>query len=324
MPITFVGHNISRLTVDAIISITPPRFQIGEREHGSISHSLGAALIPFEVKSAPTIPEFDLAAKYIIQTMWSFSPAPAPDRSRQLLYDAYRNALTIANNHDLASVAIPVVSGQVFGFPLPAALDVATTAVADHLRDGELDVFLVVLEKEAFATNRDLLEQVSRFIDNNYNPLHIESILPLSRFSAKSAPGYQQNRIPKIGGPFDNVELDDSFSEALRKAMKDSGLKFTEIHERANISKAYLSKVSNGAKPGKRAALALAIALGFNLDEIIDFISKAGYVLTHAELFDVIVEDCIRKGVCNVVKINQILYQYGQPQLGGSAAQQPD
>ena len=63
--------------------------------------------------------------------------------------------------------------------------------------------------------------------------------------------------------------------------------------------------------------MALAIALELSLDETDDLLERAGYALSHASKFDVIVEYFIVSKKFNIFKINEVLFKYDQPLLGG-------
>lgn len=59
------------------------------------------------------------------------------------------------------------------------------------------------------------------------------------------------------------------------------------------------------------------IALELSLDETDDLLERAGYALSHASKFDVIVEYFIVSGKYNIFDINEVLFKYDQPLLGG-------
>jgi hypothetical protein len=69
--------------------------------------------------------------------------------------------------------------------------------------------------------------------------------------------------------------------------------------------------------PSKRTAVALAVALELSLDETDDLLERAGYALSHSRIFDVIVEYFITNGKYDIYEINEVLFKYDQPLLGG-------
>ena len=62
--------------------------------------------------------------------------------------------------------------------------------------------------------------------------------------------------------------------------------------------------------------LALAIALELTLEETDDLLERAGYALSHASKFDVIVEYFIVNKKYNIFEMNEVLFRYDLPLLG--------
>ena len=85
----------------------------------------------------------------------------------------------------------------------------------------------------------------------------------------------------------------------------------------AALEKLFGIRSIKGYTPKKPTIIALAIALELSLDETDDLLERAGYALSHASKFDVIVEYFIVSGKYNIFDINEVLFKYDQPLLGG-------
>ena len=99
----------------------------------------------------------------------------------------------------------------------------------------------------------------------------------------------------------------------------DKGKTDVEVYKKANIDRKHFSKIKNNKeyKPKKETALALAIGLELSLDETKDLLSRAGFALSHASKQDLVVEYFIEIGNYDINQINEALFAFDQPQLGG-------
>lgn len=109
-----------------------------------------------------------------------------------------------------------------------------------------------------------------------------------------------------------------TFAEELSRLACEKGLSETQLYRRANIDRKLLGKIlADGAyRPTKETALALAVALGLDLEETLDFIGLAGCTLSPGDRGDLIVEYFIVQGQQNIHLVNEALFAFGQEQLG--------
>ena len=112
--------------------------------------------------------------------------------------------------------------------------------------------------------------------------------------------------------------LGETFQERLLHLIDERGMTDTEVYKRANLDRKLFSKIrcNPAYTPTKRTALALAIALGLNLDETTDLLARAGIALSPSSRFDLIVEYCISHRIYDIYDINALLFHYDQTLLG--------
>ena len=120
--------------------------------------------------------------------------------------------------------------------------------------------------------------------------------------------------------PQQEVVLDESFSQMVLRKIDENGYeRDSDCYCKANIDRRLFSRIrcDENYHPKKTTAVALAIALELPLNETNELLMKAGYSLSHSILFDVIVEYCILQKNYDIFEINELLFQYDQPLLGG-------
>ena len=343
MPFTIVRHDITKMKVDAIVNAANTDLQMGGGVCGAIFKAAGAAqlqavcdkLAPIKTGDAVITPGFNLPAKFIIHAAGPVYSQWNKEQSEQLLHAAYTNSLKRAIENKCESVAFPLISSGIYGYPKDEALKVATSAIQDFLADHDLDVTLVVFDKSAFTVSSELLGAVESYIDEHYVDTHQikrRKLLDVERQAISEAdedigkynePIFGDMLAPSVGAPapLDDLvgNLDEPFSQTLLRLIDAKGMTDVEVYKRANLDRKLFSKIrsNKGYMPSKRTAIALTVALELSLDETDDFLERAGYALSHAVKFDVIVEYFITNGKYDVFEINEVLFEYDQPLLGG-------
>lgn len=113
-------------------------------------------------------------------------------------------------------------------------------------------------------------------------------------------------------------QIDESFSEMLLRKIDEAGITDAACYKKARVDRKLFSKIRSNRlyRPTKPTALAFALALELPLPETRDLLSKAGFSLSHSSEFDLIVEFFIARGVYDLDRINQALYQFDQPLIG--------
>lgn len=342
MPFTIVRQDITKMKVDAIVNAANTELQMGGGVCGAIFKAAGAAqlqaacdkLAPIKTGEAVITPGFNLPAKFIIHAAGPVYQAWNKEKNEQELRAAYANSLKRAVENNCESIAFPLISSGIYGYPKDEALRVATSAIQDFLSDHDIDVTLVVFDKSAFIISRELLGEVESYIDEHYieaGKVSRRQLLEVEReaLSKKSltVSEYEEPIIVEtdapsfLRAPLDDLvgNLDEPFSGTLLRLIDAKGMTDVEVYKRANLDRKLFSKIrsNKGYMPSKRTAIALAVALELSLDETEDLLKRAGYALSHAVKFDVIVEYFIINGKYDILEINQVLFEHDQPLLGG-------
>lgn len=337
MPFEIVRNDIVNMQVDAVVNTANPNPVIGSGVDSGIHKKAGHELLVARQKigcidfgDAAITTGFDLDARYVIHTVgpvWK----DGSHREEQILSSCYRNSLTLAKEHECESIAFPLIATGNYGFPKPLALQIAVREISTFLLENEMQVYLVVFGKEAFALSEKLFKSVNSYIDENY----IRS-KKLDEYGTESMYGsrLETRRIREqecadmsVGAaiPMDSddwgqllKDLDAGFSETLLQLIDRTGKKDSEIYKKANVDRKLFSKIRNNMdyRPSKTTALAFAFALELDVEETKDFISRAGFALSHSSKLDVIVEYFLVNRNYNVFELNEVLFAFDQPLIG--------
>lgn len=325
MPLMLVRNDITLMPVDAIVNAANTCLLQGGGVCGAIFAAAGeeemrsacAALAPIRTGEAVATPAFKLPARYVIHAAGPVYGQYGSQQAEQLLRNAYISSLQRALELGCASIAFPLISSGIYGYPKEQALTVACDAIRQFLRplDDELEVHLVLFE--GFALNPALLDEVSRFVDQHSvvrPPLFGVTGTGLSGFEGVQSSDDALYEMPAW------LELEEPFEVYLLRLIRTLGMTEVEVYKNANLSRKLFSKIrtGNGYLPGKRTVLALAIGMQLDLEQTSDLLKQAGYALAGNQRLDLVVEYFVRQRCYDIYKINAVLFQYGLPLLGGA------
>ena len=194
--------------------------------------------------------------------------------------------------------------------------------------DPDLMVYLVVFDRSSLLAGSELYAEIAEYIDDHYADSRIDRRrnADMEDFAAGFAPDMLKMS-PSMAAPASLEDvfdmLDESFSQMVLRKIDEKGfVKDSDCYKAANIDRKLFSKIRSDMdyKPKKTTALALAIALKLSLEETKELLMKAGYSLSHSSKMDLFVEYFIVNGIYDILIINEALYRFDQPLLGGRAA----
>ncbi len=351
MPFNIIRDDIINLEVDAVVNATNSNLQAGGGVCGAIFAAAGKEQLQEEcdkigfcgIGEAVITKGYNLKAHRIIHTVGPiYGQNPANQESQ--LYLCYENSLKLAKKEHLNSIAFPIISSGVYGYPKDEAIKIATKAIKDFLATNEMDVFLVVYDQNSFQISKQLFDNVKSYIDERLVKPDLRS-----RFCALQSNVYRPTeKYPKNSEDLDvckyeppqesfgsceysienfqvsPISLQDllnkkseTFSEMLFRLIDKKGMSDVEVYKKANIDRKLFSKIrKKDYTPKKATVIALAISLKLNLNETKDLLGQAGFALSNWNKFDIIIQYFIENKNYDIFEINETLFAFQQQLLG--------
>lgn len=335
MPFSIERNDIARVHADVLVNAANERLLPGGGVCGALFAGAGFDEMDRACReigycptgSAVATPGFDLPCRWVVHAVgpvWRGGNAGEETALRR----CYRSVFAEVEHLGAASVAFPLISAGIYGYPTAEALRIAREETAAFLtRADDIQVTLVVFTRDVLQASSGIDAELRSVIDDAYvehSPfMRGRHALFSSCDAADEAPAL--GAIPSAGAaepPTDLAEalenLDAPFSTTLLSLIDARGLTDAEVYKRANISRQLFAKIRSnpGYRPKKPTAVALGIALGLDVDELRDLLARAGFALSHSSRFDVIVEHFVSRGCHDIFLINEALFAYDQPLLG--------
>lgn len=345
MPLQIIRQDITKMKVDAIVNTTNEEM-VGYSGVDLAVHEGAGPLLDFECAQiaplglgmAKITKGYNLPAKMIIHTSGPVWQGGLVGES-VILESCYIESLKLAVANDCHSVAFPLISSGIYGYPKDQVLKFAIQVITEFLFDHELMVYICVFDRTSYEFSKRLFDEIQEVIDDDYvEELEESSYAELEDFEAAilSEVTIQRDRIdsaPKTVAPCQAEcssvagkslheymkAMDKSFAYKLFDLIDERGMTDVECYKRANVDKKTFSKIKCNPqtyKPSKQTAVAFAIALKLDLEETQDLLASAGLTLSRAFVFDKIIRYFIQKGVYDIFEINEALFEFDQVLLG--------
>ena len=338
MPLIIVRNDITKMKVDAIVNAANESLLGGGGVDGCIHRAAGPELLKecrtlggCRTGDAKLTGGYLLPCKYVIHAVGPVWQG-GRNNEKEDLTSCYRRSLALAKAHGCESIAFPLISSGIYGYPKDQALRVAVDTISTFLMENDMTVYLVVFTAADFRISSKLFADIEEFIDDHYVEKHTDrSPRPLPNRSSCVT------KMLSVGAPMDAemrpmaapqrhsdslsdlvLRLDAGFSETLLELIDRTGKKDSEIYKKANIDRKLFSKIraNPNYKPSKSTAIAFAIALELDLEETKDLLCRAGFALSRSSKFDVIIEYFIREKKYDIFEINEALFAFDQTLLG--------
>lgn len=365
MPFFIERNDITKVKCDAIVNAANSSLLGGGGVDGAIHYAAGPELVKecatlggCRTGEAKITKGYKLPAKYVIHTVGPIWHG-GENNEEELLRSCYRNSLALAEKNGCESVAFPLISSGVYGYPKDAALKVATSEIRAFLENSEMTVKLIIFGSEVFSYSGKYANEIKEYIDDNYAEAKEKQfdrsvILESNQFFPSKAskkpidvPKWY-NKAPDLsdkaeesqidgcfGIPFEadycsvpsgalsdeEYQLDESYFEMIIRLIDEKGMSDAQCYKRANFDRKYFNKMKNSStyKPQKPVVIAFAVALELNIKETEELLEKAGFALSKSIKFDLICRAFIENGIYDIYEINEALFANDMPLLGNVA-----
>jgi O-acetyl-ADP-ribose deacetylase (regulator of RNase III) len=300
MPLMVIHEDITTLKVDAVVNAANEELAPGGGVCGAIFSGAGS-LLKTECEKIGHCPTgeavitygYKLKARYVIHAVGPIWTG-GKNREAALLSGAYTNALNLVQSHDCSSVAFPLISSGIYGYPKDLAFHEAVTAIGAFLtKNPEIDVYLSVFHKDIGLTP-DLKAEIEAHLATPPDP---------EVFSEKDPP---ENFVPTA-----------TFKETVQTFMRVRDFDVSELARRANLKEALVSITVKGEdeiymEPSKRTVLSMALALGLDPGQIGSLLAEARLRFDPSGVTDRIVVYFAKKNVSDVYLVSEALYAFGE------------
>lgn len=167
MKLELVQGDITTLKVDAIANAANSTLLGGGGVDGCIHWAAGPELLA-ECRTLGGCPTgeakitggYHLPSKYVIHTVGPVWHGGSHGE-REALVSCYRNSLALAREHGCQTVAFPLISAGVYGYPKEEALEVAITSIR-KFAGADMTVYLVAYDAPTFLLAQQVMARLDR------------------------------------------------------------------------------------------------------------------------------------------------------------------
>lgn len=175
MPFKIVRNDITKVKADVIVNTANPEPICASGTDRAIYDAAGREQLLAERKQIGRIARGEIAvtgayslnAKYIIHTV---GPVWKDGKQHEfdILENCYKKSLQKAVELECESIAFPLISTGVYGFPKDKALQIAVSVFSEFLMENDIQIVLVVFDKRSFQLSSRIVGEIDSYIDANY------------------------------------------------------------------------------------------------------------------------------------------------------------
>ena len=164
--IKIISGDITQFDGDAIVNAANSSLLGGGGVDGAIHRAAGPDLVKecmtlggCRTGEAKITKGYNLKARHVIHTVGPIYYEYSPEQARELLQNCYKNSLEVARQNGCKSVAFPLISAGVYGYPKEEALRVAVETIKQN-GDG-IEATIVLFDREAWAIAKEKFADIT-------------------------------------------------------------------------------------------------------------------------------------------------------------------
>ncbi len=192
----------------------------------------------------------------------------------------------------------------------PVKLQPPTTAQSANDQPGTDSGGRCSLEMDPFYTDylRNSGRKYSVEIDESDEPRYSVDDYDSEAVDAAMQGEISERSIPDLDAVLERAAK-QSFVDRVIEIIRQKGVRDSAVYKAAQIDRRLFSKIMSDKnyKPAKDTAIAIALALQLPLAEANDLLERAGYILSHSNKRDIVIEYFIRERIYSLNKINIVL-----------------
>lgn len=350
MPFKIIRNDITKVSADVIVNTANPKPVYGGGTDHAIYEAAGVDSLLEEREKIGNINRGDIAvteafnlnAKYIIHTV---GPAWMDGRHGEFetLENCYLKSLDKAVELGCESIAFPLISTGVYGFPRDKALQIAVSVFSSFLLSHEIQIILVVFDKTSFQLSGKIVGDIDSYIDANYvrqkrqreysrrsrsnlreeepewNEIEYIERMTCYEEPEESISMLESKMLPSSMSIEDELDhIGPSFHDKLFELIDQSGIDNKDVWKLANLDRKHFSKIQCDANyhPKKKTVMALCIALQLDLNQSKDLLARADWAFSPSSKVDLIVQKAIIDKQYDIFQLNVVLFKYTNEILG--------
>ncbi len=159
---------------------------------------------------------------------------------------------------------------------------------------------------------KELLQQLQSYVGSYLNQM-ISVCMESTKYSCRIL-----NKTPLEIEDYIEQNRKPTFNQVLMKLIDGKITKDAVIYTKAGIDRRHFSKMRDpDYHPGKKTVIALAFALNLSKQEADSLLESAGYALSKSDIFDLVIQFCLKKKIYDIHDMNVALDYFSLKPLGG-------